>query len=97
MTLGQIDRLPFDEYIGWQEYFAIEPVGAMVHDYAQAHIASIMANVNRDSKKRPNPYVIDEFLLFSRQVKPEEPIILDDPEAQSNLIKQMLFGKKDGP
>ncbi|PUA17262.1 hypothetical protein C7W93_15125 [Glaciimonas sp. PCH181] len=67
----------------------------MVHDYAQAHIASIVANVNRDTKKRPNAYTLDEFLLFVRRDKVDEPTLLHDPDAQSELIKKMLFCKKN--
>lgn len=67
-----------------------------VHDAAQAHIASTIANVNRDGKKRPEAYRLDEFLLFDKREQVDTaPVLIDDPEAQSKLIKQMIFGKND--
>lgn len=67
-----------------------------MQDAAQAHIASTIANVNRDGKKRPEAYKLDEFLLFDRRERVDTaPVLLDDPEAQSKLIKQMIFGKQD--
>jgi hypothetical protein len=86
--------MTYAEYLGWQEYYAIEPFGLAVQDAAQAHITSTLANVNRDSAKRPDAYRIDEFLLYERREPvAESGILLDDVEAQSELMKQVLFGK----
>jgi len=56
---------------------------------------SVLANVNRDSKARPEPYKPDDFIYWRNTGQPDEsePELLDDPVAQSNLIRAALFGK----
>lgn len=56
--------MPIVEYLSWQEFYAIEPWGLATHDAMQAHLASILANVNRDTKRRPQPYEFRDFLLY---------------------------------
>lgn len=59
----------------------------------QAHLASILANVNRDSRRRAAPYRVDEFLLYQeRKDEPRGPILLDDPNAQSEAMITAMFG-----
>lgn len=94
-TLGEIEVMSYAEYLEWQEYYALEPFGLAVQDATQAHIVSTLANVNRDSKKRPEAYRIADFMLFPRNNQSEaEAVMLADPDAQSELIKQSLFGKR---
>lgn len=64
MTIGQIDTMPHEEFAGWREYHKVEPWGLPVRDAMHAHAISILANVHRDSKTRPAPYMIKDFLLF---------------------------------
>jgi hypothetical protein len=78
--------------MAWQEYYGVEPWGSGLVDSAQAHIASILANVNRDSKARPEPYRIDEFLLLKEPSAPVGPVLLDDPDAQTEALIQAMFG-----
>ena len=61
-------------------------------DSAQAHIASILANVNRDAKTRKEPYRIDEFLLLKQHEEPAGPVLLDDPDAQTEAMIAAMFG-----
>lgn len=86
--------MPFEEYVGWQEYYGVEPWGAGLIDSAQAHIASILANVNRDTKARKEPYRIDEFLLLKERSEPTGPVLLEDPDAQTEAMIQAMFGGK---
>ncbi|MEC5213319.1 hypothetical protein RCH06_001865 [Polaromonas sp. CG_9.5] len=57
---------------------------------------SVLANVNRDSKARPEPYKAEDFIHWrdtGQRVDEAEPVLLDDPVAQSNLIRAAMFGK----
>lgn len=55
---------------------------------------AVLANVNRDAKNRPEPYVAEDFIYWRETTKKEEedPVLMDDPAAQSNLIRAALFG-----
>lgn len=55
---------------------------------------SVMANVNRDATKQPDPYKETDFIYWhdvhKEEVQPDG-ILLADPVAQARLIKQKLF------
>ena len=56
---------------------------------------SVLANVNRNSEARPTPYRAEDFIHWRAsedQEEESEPILLDDPVAQANLIRASLFG-----
>ena len=60
------------EFSGWLAYQAIVgPLGPEREDRRAALIAMMIANGNRDSKKRRKPYEIDDFMLY--RAAPEEP------------------------
>ncbi|GAC1405483.1 MAG: hypothetical protein NVSMB6_00030 [Burkholderiaceae bacterium] len=89
--MGDIDAMPMAEYLSWQEFYAIEPWGLSVHDATQAHLASILANVNRDSGKRPTPYSLSEFLIFAAPppgplAEPEEPVRVNGLTAEQHKL-----------
>lgn len=60
---------------------------------------SVLANVNRSAKDRPEPYKASDFIYWrdgdGGGAAPEdtEPTLLDDPVAQSNLMRAAMFGK----
>lgn len=56
-----------------------------------------LANVNRDGKKRPEPYRPNDFIYWHeshRQTVKYGGMLKADPEAQSILIKRSLFKAK---
>lgn len=60
----------------WRLYDELEPFGPERADYRAASIVSVLANANRNSKKKPKPYTIDDCrLLFGdaaqTKVKPK--------------------------
>jgi len=66
---GEIDAMPYADFLEFQEFYSIEPFGLSVQDAMNAHQISVMANLERDAKTRPEPYVIRDFLLFPPPVK----------------------------
>ena len=52
----------FNEY-NLNESVNVDPIVRL--EYYMANLCSILANVNRDPKKRQNPYMLDDFLLFN--------------------------------
>ena len=46
----------------WMAFFSLEPWGADIEDWRFAMLASVIANVNRDPKKRKKPYKPSDFM-----------------------------------
>jgi hypothetical protein len=87
MTVGQVDMMSMAEYIGWQEFYAIEPWGLAVQDAMQAQGASILAEVNRNPKARSEVYGLREFLLFAGKKPPvPQALVEGKTAAQWKLI-----------
>jgi hypothetical protein len=83
--------MPYADYLELQEFYAIEPWGIAVQDAMQANLASIVANVNRDSKKRPTPYTLSDFLIFGaprqeQRAVSEEPVRVNGLTAEQHKL-----------
>ncbi len=59
------------ELTQWMAYAAIEPFGERRADLRIAQLCALIANVNRDRKRRPKPFSIEDFLLFREPVERE--------------------------
>lgn len=89
--LSEIDSAELTE---WIAYYKLEPFGDLVADQRHGIAVSTLANVNRDAKKRPEPYKANDFIYWheqNRQGAAQDGILKKDPEEQSRFIKQMLF------
>jgi len=76
-------------------YYALEPFGELVADYRHGVASSLLANINRSSKDRPEPYKADDFIYWrdtGQQQEEAEPVLLDDPVAHGQLLRAALFG-----
>ena len=54
------------EFAEWQAYFRIEPFGEGMADLRAGIVASVIANVNRDAKKRSQPYEPLDFMPHAK-------------------------------
>jgi hypothetical protein len=59
----------------WIAYAQLEPFGEERADLRMAILASLIANVNRDPKKKPTPYEVSDFMP---QFEKKEPISRED-------------------
>ncbi|CAD6536410.1 hypothetical protein LMG27952_03145 [Paraburkholderia hiiakae] len=84
------------EFTDWIAYSQIEHFGPQIDDLRAGVIAAAIYNVNRDSKKHPTPFGPSDVIpwLGLDEVKASQPILLDDPVAQSNLLRAALFGDR---
>lgn len=91
-TQMQISSAEFTE---WQAFYQLEPFGDMIADLRHGVATSVLANVNRNSEAKPEPFRADDFIHWrdTGQREEAEPTLLDDPVAQSNLIRAAMFGK----
>jgi hypothetical protein len=56
---------------------------------------ALHANANRDPKKRSDPFKPADFIPWHPDNrKPKDAVLLADPKAQADLIKQALFGRR---
>ena len=79
--------MPYAELVGWREFYNLEPWGLEVQDALQANAVSVLANVNRDAERRPEPYKLKDFLIFATADKPKvEPTVDGKTAAQWKLI-----------
>ena len=79
--------MPYAELMGWREYYGVEPWGLDVKDALQANAVAVLANINRNTEKRSEPYRLKDFLLFAPKEKPRiEPTVEGKTAAQWRLI-----------
>ncbi len=81
------------QFVEWIAFYELEPFGSLHEEQMAGQICAAVVNGYRDPKKDPlRPS--DFFSPLKREVgeDSDEPILLDDPEAQSQLIKARVFG-----
>lgn len=92
--LAQTSSLELSE---WRAFYALEPFGDLVADQRHGIAQSLAANLQRDAKRRPQPYQPEDFIPWHESHRPKpnaaDGKLLSDPKAQSALIKS-LFQKK---
>ena len=69
-------------------YYKVEPFGELIADQRHGIATAVLANVNRDSKRKPDAYRATDFIYWheaNREVPESQ--LLADPEAQSKLLK----------
>jgi hypothetical protein len=81
--------MPYADYRELQEFYDIEPWGLPAQDAMHAHAISILAEINRDTKKRRRPFKTAEFLLW-----PEPQADLPEPTVEGRTAEewQLIFG-----
>jgi hypothetical protein len=70
--------------------YHVEPFGDAAANYRHGIATAALANINRDSKQRPEPYLATDFML-AQVLADAGPELLANPEAQSRRIKQAIF------
>jgi len=87
MTVAELgQRMSSAELTEWMAFFSLEPWGTEVEDWRAAMVASVIANVNRDPKKR-KPYEPKDFMpRYEPQVQEQS------WEEQARLLALALGG-----
>lgn len=63
MTVGELlSRISSRELAEWMAFYQLEPWGAETEDWRTGLVASTIANVNRDQKRRRRPYEPQDFM-----------------------------------
>jgi hypothetical protein len=78
--------------------YQLDRRGSHYDDLRAGTIASMVANVNRNSKVKSEPWGALDFMTWNESHRSEteevKPVLLDDPDAQSNLVLSMMFPNK---
>ncbi|WP_459252140.1 phage tail assembly protein T [Paraburkholderia sediminicola] len=91
-------RITSAEFVEYMASYQIDHRGSHYDDLRAGTIASMLANINRNAKVKGEPWGPLDFMTWNElnQAKAEEAtaVLLDDPDAQSNLIFSMMFPSK---
>lgn len=83
------------EFIEWMAVSGMEGFSDEMDDLRCGLMTAAIYNVNRDTKKAPNPFGPADVVPWLEKAKQidDEPILLEDAEAQTAMIRATLFGK----
>ena len=93
MTVGRLLReMTIREFAMWRLEYAARPFGERRSDIRMAQMCALFANANRDAKKHPEPFKLQDFMLFEEP--PEEPEVKDiiAPETKAWLYAMAKKG-----
>ena len=86
---GEIDEMPYADFVEFMEFYQIEPWGLAVQDAMQANAVQVLANINRNVETRKEPYSIKDFMLFAPvEAEKPEPMVEGKTATQWQLIFQ---------
>jgi hypothetical protein len=73
-------------------FASIEPFGEFREEFRSGKLQALLANINRNPDKKPDPFKPIDFMDFIEI--PEEPEVVETPEQLSKRIASELFGIK---
>jgi len=76
-----LNRIDSRELSEWMLYEQMEPFGDTLTDMHASQLAYLLAETNRDTKKRKDPFKPDDFSLRFREPKTQQ------QDARSSLLK----------
>lgn len=74
------------ELTEWMTYYQLEPWGTGPDDLRAGILASTIANVNRDEKRRPQPYEPGDFIPRREEAEAEEQSL----EEQQQILQSLM-------
>lgn len=83
------------EFSEWQAFARLEPFGEERADLRSAIVAAVIANTQRNPKKRAKPFEVQDFMpRFEADGAGKEPM---STEAMLNVVQELnaAFGGKD--
>lgn len=81
------ERISSHEFAEWMAYANLEPFGPEREDQRAGVVAATLANINRDTKARPEPYSVEDFFpRYDTIIAPPEPAELP-PEKLENKLR----------
>jgi hypothetical protein len=79
-----LDTMSATELADWAAYYAVEPWGSEAAFLRTGIVTALIANTNRDSKRKPEPFVPSDFIPDFTGKKRRDRL---DPKNVRNLLK----------
>ena len=96
MPVGEmLARMTSAELTEWLAFFELEPFGPERGDLQAGIVASVIANVNRDPKKRKKEYTPQDFMPVFGGGRGKEKKTPDELRRKWEMVVA-AFGKKPG-
>lgn len=71
-------------------YYQVEPFGEFREELRNGTACALLANINRDEKKKPQPFSAADFMHFTERPEPAgQPA--ETPERIAERMRQELF------
>jgi hypothetical protein len=80
------------QFAAWQAYDALETFSRRRLDYLFASIVQTLWNINRDVKKHPTAFKLDEFVLDFEEKAPKKPLTNEQVKEKMMLLTSMFTG-----
>lgn len=61
------------QFLEWEAFCEIEPIGDLRGDFRMAHSMQLLANINRNSKTRPKPFTVMDFMFDFEEEEEQKP------------------------
>lgn len=71
-----LESISATQWGGWLSFFEEEPFGPFYEDVRMARLMALLANVNRDAKKRSRPYETTDFMPRTGRPEPPSPKVM---------------------
>ena len=84
-----MDSISSRELSEWMAFYNIEPFGDDIANFRQAMTTCMIANTHRDSKKKPTPFKIGDFMLGNNNIEKK-------PNMSADQIKAVMSGLRKG-
>ncbi|WP_428840029.1 phage tail assembly protein T [Burkholderia ambifaria] len=93
-------RITSAEFVEYMASYQIDRRGGHYDDLRAGAITSMLANINRNTKVRREPFGTLEFIPWNEfheaANEPHVPILLEDPNAQAELLFSTMFPNRNG-
>ena len=94
MTVEEmLHRISSKELSEWMAFYGLEPFGYVASMHGSAIVSSVIAEVNRNTEKRSEPFSAQEFL--PKELDNEIESDVEQPSVFDKL-KEALFGNNTG-
>jgi hypothetical protein len=87
-----LDEITWEQFLEWMVYEHLTPFTSDRDEYRFASIVSTLANINRDPKKRKDPWPMDQFVLrFGDMPEPASLKKRQSPEEQKRIGREYFL------
>lgn len=93
MTVRQLlSSLDSYELTEWMAFDQLEALGEARADLRAGIVSAAVGN--HGFRSLPQPYKASDFMPYLQQREEEKPLLLNDPQKQSNAILRLVFNRE---